>query len=624
MNRHNFTYKKLPPFSFVLFFSIGIITLSAFNQYLLAVAGLMIFIALYLPKKLSLLTRLVSGYALFFVLNILVALLVSALNLRYNLSVVLPVYSVIVALFALHQKRKVLSEKPSLVMSDIVILTLGMIVFYISLSPFISSTSQQLSVLSSGEDNASHYALLNTISSNRSYTYPLSAEESGVLVALKNYPQGLHVNFAMNSQIIAGKHDLAQSFLLKSYVIQICAYLSMLFIVVLLCARRIALSITDEKVFVKTTITLGPILIYGVGFGTNTYMFSYGFHSQITAYIFILLSLLWLMFQELSLWIRSIAASLCGIAVAFIWFFLLPVYVVFIVFWVIVNWSALRSQLLRPRYISLILGTAILVSVPFIIQQNGGDGTSVNTPGGIYPLPLIVIISYGSLAILYLITQRFKQLLSGSPSSLLFFLLVASLIFSFGIGAYQLATIHVFAYYFHKSLYILPLIFSIFSLCFAFIIIKILAKEKLFRVKTSVIAIPTFLISFYVCFLQYPINFNQYESRINTGLVTYVMNNHEDINTPQRLYDIIVTKSCNPIEAYFTQRWLSAVLLTDHTMEKAGIYQAQLKDGSLSELIRSYRKDIGQLDLVYDDTCIPSIMISPESINAIPISKLNA
>lgn len=616
-------YGRLPILNPALSIAIVIVLLSVFGQYLSATIGLIVLIALYLPKKLSLLTRFVSAYAMFFTVNILSVLVTSALRLEYSIPILLSVYGVCAGFFAWRQKRNILSEKPLLVKSDILILSLGLAVFIMSVLPFRGSTSQQLAVLSSGEDNASHYALANTISVNKSYTYLLSPEKSGVLVALKNYPQGLHVNYAINSQVLWGNGDLSQTFLLKSYVAQICAYLGLLFIIILLCARQIGLSIIDEKLFVRIIAASAPALIYLLGFGASTYLFMYGFHSQIAAYVFILIALLLVSSKDIGMWSKSLVAAFCGIAVAFIWFFLLPVYVGFILGWAIVNWSSIRKKIVSLQYIMLIVITGLIVIIPFIIQQGGGDGTSVNTPGGVHPLSLVVLFGYACLAILYLFTRRFKQLFDGSPSSLLFILAIVSLIFSALIGVYQLATIHTFAYYFYKSLYILPIICGIFGVCFTFIVVSVAINQKIFRPNGLFITIPIFLTSSYICFVHYPINLARLAPRIDTGLIERVIKNNELVNTPQRTYDLVLAASCTPNEAYFTQRWLGAVLLTDHTSDKARIYHAQLDKTPLLSIIQSYRSNVDKLDLVYRDDCIEPIDLSPSSgLKVLPLSKL--
>jgi hypothetical protein len=107
----------------------------------------------------------------------------------------------------------------------------------------------------------------------------------------------------------------------------------------------------------------------------------------------------------------------------------------------------------------------------------------------------------------------------------------------------------------------------------------------------------------------------------------YGLDHYKAMVASQHPYDIVLLNACVPLEAYTTQRWLSAIMLTDDSLEKSIIYSSLLNNLPLNTTVKAYSHKVGQLDIIYQNTCMTSSVdptLQTPNVNLIPITSLGS
>lgn len=598
--------------TFLTLFAVGIATnLLIINYLVLLIVG-----AFYLPKTLSGLTRFVISFLTIFTLNILAILAINYLGKPFSTSGLLYVYSVFAAL-ALAVRPPDFTKKLLFIKSDLLIAAIGIVFFLGIILPFRGSTAHQLTMLSRGEDNASHFALMYSIIKHHTLPFFESDEGSGVMITLKHYPSGLHANLALISELIPFKLNL--SILIKSYAFQLAAYTSLLLIIVLLCMRKLALRFVNERTFMIVVASSSLALIaIGLGF-MGLPIFNYGFHTQIVAYVLLLGAVLLLFDTRPTQPHLAISLlALLGVGISFVWFFLLPLYLGLCVSWLMLNRSFIRSMLTFWNAV-IIVAASVLMIVPYLMEKYGAGGTTVNTPGGILPLdPLMLVLTLG-IASLFILSIRKPFKKDDQPALILLAALFWSIAFSAAIALYQLKTIGGVSYYFYKSAYIIPIIASILASGFIWRVIVLIKKEKIYSRFAEVFCIAAVLCAgLYFSVAQYSsvANYGYVPSR--TSIFDTLVVTPSTTNRGTDLRDTIFSSSCTPIQAYIIERWIAASMLADGNRDHDMLYRELIVNNSNPSTIERYSKSIGHLTVLFDPAC-PSSKGLPQESNRLTL-----
>ena len=585
-----------------------------FHFYLITFAIILLSCAFLLPKSLSLLFRLIAAYGIFFVANALIVLVLSKFDLPFDVGWLLMSYLVVVSSLLFWKRLELWQGQTYFKLSDFVIIAATVVVFLLVIVPFRSEKGypRMLEVLSMAEDNASHYAITHSTTVNRSYTYFMDAPHSGLQPSLRIYAQGQHVNMAINNYMLTrSTQPLEQPFIIKSFVVQICAFFSLLFMMILLGIQRLGQRYVTDKTIALSILITSPLLIYFVGFGTNIYMFETGFHTQIMSYSFLLLLLLWISLDKLTLAWRLLGGATALIGLAFSWFFLLPIAGLTYLSWLWLQRKKLRPLLKRPAIVIpsvLLLGLSL---TPFVIDRVNHNGTNLNTPGGVLIVILPIILFYSGLGIIYLLSLRRQDFQDNSLIKLIILTLGFSLVFTLVIYAYQMITIGETLYYFYKTLFLYPIIGLLLSSAFIFKYGTLLKPIKQFKkIRFTLIAITTFGLCYALSFGFNPAAYTKFylESRLayhaNVGILAPVVEAHKVIVTPQENYSFILFDGCNEFRTYITQRWLAAILLTDSQDGQRVLYEKQLANESPTDYIRNLSTKAKQVDVGYYKACL--------------------
>jgi hypothetical protein len=440
------------------------------------------------------------------------------------------------------------------------------------------SAYKQISFLSYGEDNASHYALYNYAEKNGSYSY--FDKSSGLLSNLVTYPQGLHINMAVNSEIIDNKNgDIDDPDLVHNYVIQVNAFLALLSGIIVASLLMIAGQLFKLKSVVLSVIILSAPLFYLLVFGTNFYLYLYGFHTQITAYS--LLFLLYLAIAEKSRMSHKklLTVSLLTIAIFNTWYFVAPVALALLF---IRLWS--EKNVLAKRPLTYFIGLFLMFfsALPLYADmiESGYPGV-INAKGGVWQMPIYILTFIVGA---FLLSLTVRKIVKNFSSKYLIFLMGASLIFSLLVSLYQLLSIGSLEYYSFKSLFILPIVAMILISLVVIGLVECLGANKLFFKRASFVAAMLCSIIFWIGLTKI-FYFGQLSQYLNRSITGYTNDTITAAAINSQQDDIITYKTCDlPFYGYINNRWTGALLLTDNNDRWALYNDALLKTETINKL----------------------------------------
>lgn len=602
--------KKTQPITLTLF--IIVVACLFGGLYVVPTLFIVLGVAFLMPKRTSFLLRLVTSYALFFVVNILIVLLLNKFDFPFEVAWLLGLYSLPLAFIIYRRRDTLLTGQRYFSLSDGVILGLAAVLFVLLINPLRGTYPEMLRMLSMAEDNASHYAMVHSNTTHKGYTYFMDSEESGLVPSLRIYSQGLHINMAINSLIVAGPSTIEQPFLIKSFVVQICTILCSLFMAILLCIQQLSRRFIKDRTLAIGLLATSPALIYYIGFGTNIYMFEMGFHTQIAAYSLLLLGLLWLSLEQVSLRLKLFVGAALLVGISFCWFFLLPVAGASFALWAWFTRKAVLQQWKRTPYDVLMLGALGLSAlVPFIIDRINHNTTSLNTPGGVLIIILPIMGLYCCLGLLYLLTLKRLELNRQPLLQLILVVLLFNGLFAAAIAAYQLTTAGALAYYFYKTLFLFPILGILLSALFIMHYAPNLKlTHQLNRGRLSILCLLVFGFSYLFSFNLNTAAYTKFyleeklTYHLDANLLAPLVEANKTVTAPQKDYDFVVFDGCQPFKTYILQRWAGALLLKDGDKNRETLYQALLDDQAPESYIHSSTSVNKKVDIAYYDSCL--------------------
>lgn len=459
---------------------------------------------------------------------------------------------------------------------NIALLTSGVFLAAFLIRPFFiaPSTTVRVNRLSIGEDNISHFALHNSIYHNHSFAYDEKA--SGLINALKYYPQGLHAYYASNTSFLFG-NDAPTAKVINSHILQISATYALFIVSLVYLGMRLAKKKLQP---INTMLVAGviPSLVVASGLGLLFYLFTYGFHTQIfTYYLLLVLPLVFL--ERFSDQEKYALLLLIILSICYTWFLVLPVMV----------GAALALLFVqkceKPNHLLIAIGVAvaILSLLPIYEQQafaSGGSG--IFTDGAVWRLQITNLLSVLLPALAVIVMFWKGREMTGKRIKPVAIILLLSIFGLLLIGALQYYEKNRLSYYFYKSEY---MVYAFSFVLLIFIILSILSGVYGALKKSSMVWLPVTVIVV-VGSLNYIFGFyshNDYvQAYAHSNLLTYTdptAINDALSKTPPK--DILYPDTCESYSRYITMRWVGAILLKDN--DRRHIYLTGMLDNIPNE-----------------------------------------
>lgn len=526
----------------------------------------------YLPPS----TAAVLAVAIYFALNILLYLTPLVTHRGITLPVSLVVHTAILGVGFMALRRTVRPNMPSgtrtsYAMDAFIVISAVAVALFVLL-PFLHvSAAERINMLSMGEDNVSHFALHHSIVESGTLAY--QNNESGLISALRYYPQGLHAFYASNTHYLYGTTPTTQQ-IITSHILQITLTYVYLFVMILLIIKTLLLELVDRvqntRIIALTWAALSPFAFLYIGLGFMFYLFTFGFHSQIAAYALALLPVLLLTGAAMPVILSLAILCLLLIAVSFTWFFVLPIAATGTMVYIFLHRKRLHAK--QPILAALVLGLVggAVALMPIIIDQRHSHGGGGLLLGGavwkIQPIVFVMVTVMGCVVpLLYDLPRIFaKRKLLVRPTYLaVTVLLAASFAFSMLIGAYQVHKIHQHSYYYYKSLYLVVVLLAMLASITAIHTLSSTAKtitglrqQSLFFL---IIAGFGLAITAYVKPSDYVLAYK------NRTLTTYLDSSAIRLAIDTSVQsDVLYPDSCQSYARYMTTRWVGSILLNDN------------------------------------------------------------
>jgi hypothetical protein len=410
--------------------------------------------------------------------------------------------------------------------------------------------------LSSGEDNASHYAMFERNFIQKSTPY-FDTRPTGLIDSLKIYPQAIHSSSAFAYSTIFDAKNLNTSKSLKLYY----------FVVVAACASLTYIISELVGRYIKGRIKYIAMVLSAAGLfiGATLFLAGWGFLTQIISLTYILSIVYLLTFRDekrRNLTDRAADLSLFGllvIGVVFSWYLLAPVLVAIL-------YKKIRTAVSDKRLRHLVLLPVIIAcAAPILVNLLLGKGSgAINEPGGVYIYGAfaIGIVLLSVLVYIFTAIKFGKKIIKDNLEVSL--LILSAYISTIGIGLYQLVTVGSLRYYFYKSLYLLLIIAVITIVLFITYYLKNIRPKSLYRV--SIVFVVAIVVGIYLGLKPtYPavyvhnwFNHSITPSEIKPAILI------KDSSGSILYKDIIYTNSCNYTENYILNRWTGAIFLSEN------------------------------------------------------------
>lgn len=414
--------------------------------------------------------------------------------------------------------------------------------------------SVTISFLSAGEDNASHFAMMNYGIENQRAPY-LAGQTSGLLNALNAYPQGIHSAFAFFYNSVLGQDGSANKrlFLYASAILFAVATLT--YMISVICLRLLR---TSSYRFI---VAISACTI--ISFFLTTVLVTYGFLTQIFAYS-LLLGLLVLL-QSITLTKRNrptfiLMSAVLILGIVFSWYLLAPVAALLV-------FSTYRKAVFKDRSLVsfLYILLAVLVSVGIVaINTLGRDSGNLTTPGGVYQYELwVYILGFAGIGLF----SAYRYFVAHKKPTVFDNLAYATLALTLLIGIYQLLTVHELRYYYFKSIYLVLILGFIAGLA----LIAELIEKRMALSTPWVTALLVLGLSEYLLFAQ-PGYIRVYlDESYWRNIEPSMIRDSIQKDRITRQYDAVFIGDCPVVTKYTLNRWMGALHLSE-TNARAELY----------------------------------------------------
>lgn len=553
------------------------------NFYMVAFLAILLSTYLILPGKMSTLSRLLISYALFYTYTLTFAFIYQVIDKRLSLVVLLATAQAIILLISFFGNNKRLVKKPHISAGEIVVLAACMAGLFAIVNPIRHQPLPNVvKVLATGEDNASHLALYNSFLQHGKSAYFGEGSELGIFNNLVGYPQGMHINMAVNSMIVENSSSLSLSSKILDYAYQSALY----YVFLIACFAALALEICrvyKTRSLLVAIAALSVVAWHYFIFGNGFILYNYGFQTQIFAYsLLALIAIASLYFTRPIKLPQLIVLGLLCAALSSTWFFLLPVAILYLV---MMYYKDLPGLLKNPGFYGTLLLCGGIALIPVLASHaSSGNSGSINLNGAVYPLTTnnLIICALALLAAFYLPIYKQK-----AGVRALGFMTLSSLIFSLLIAIYQWISIGELRYYFHKSLYIFPLLAAVALFVSVVHFINGIDTGKKLRRRALILLPITVAAASLAIFTGMPriSRLYLYEhymllNDVDTSVI------QQALDTPKG-HDVLMYTTCNPGKAYINQRWVGSLLLNE-TDQRYGLYSDILQKQETTEKILSY------------------------------------
>ncbi len=435
--------------------------------------------------------------------------------------------------------------------------------------------SELIRLLSSGEDNASHFAMIKRSYDSQSPPY-FDESDTGLIRTLNIYPQGIHYGFSYMIWSVHPSSNIGVYKLLAAY------YSLMVLVVMAFVYISSILVMIYSKGLVKyaAPILLSMIMFFSGGL----FLVGWGFFSQIAAYAYLLTILyIVLSIKKISIpLLCSLALLLAG--VAFSWYLLL--FIAFSTLLPIVFDIFKRRDRVQMIFLPILTGFVMLPVIINSLRSGVGSG-ALNEPGGVYVFGALAYttIIIGLLAYLFLYLRK-----NSAISPYLNIFVLTTVLLTLLIGLYQLSTNGTLEYYYFKSLYLnLFISIAVVGVIVSNLLlskIKLTEKDAFIIIVLAIIVVP---LSLYVFKPTYPRVFKN--NWFNHTLLPSTMNDAVALykqQTPPR--DVIYFIPCNTTREYIANRWAGAIFLSE-THRRSEYVVSSLTNGSTDESLKRYLRD---------------------------------
>lgn len=433
--------------------------------------------------------------------------------------------------------------------------------------------SVTISFLSAGEDNASHFAMMNYGIENQHAPY-LAGQTSGLLNALNAYPQGIHSAFAFFYSSLFGQDGSANKKLLMYASAMLFAVFTLTYTVATTCHYLL------RKSPYRFIVAILACTI--ISFFLTTVLVTYGFLTQIFAYGLLLTLLVLLQSTKLTKKNRStfvlVSAALI-LGIVFSWYLLAPVAAILV-------FNTYHKAVFGDRSLVsfLYILSAVLISVGIVaINTLGRDSGNLTTPGGVYQYELwMYLLGFAGIGLF----AAYRYFITHTKPTVFDNLAYATIALTLLIGAYQLLTVHELRYYYFKSIYLVLILGFIAGLV---LLAELIGK----RIKLSAPWITALLVlglGEYLLFAQ-PGYIRVYLDE------TYWQNIEPSMIRGSIQKDQVTTQSdavfigdCPVVTKYTLNRWMGAIHLSE-TNARAELYaKAFARPSKFDALYTAYAK----------------------------------
>ena len=532
--------------------------LISFMLPIVAYVGLIAVIAGLMKKRFSLVKRIFFSWTIVLSANILIYTISSVADVKVTFTSLGYIYTLLF-LAVFFKYRKSITYTNVIDKDDIPGLLTALFTFTLLMIPFAATAtlgpSDFVRLLSSGEDNASHYAILNYNSTNESYSYLSDRESSGLIQSLSIYQQGLHMNEAIVANFLRTGAVSDFTLLRLFYIFSVLFYALLSYWVVVIglaAARRI-----KPTLHYLSWLSILPVITFFVSFNSSINLFSWGFQTQIASYVF-LLALTWLCLNVRKNVLTALLISIQIILICHTWYLLLPIAG-------IIGLMALRYTLKDIfkreswKLLSLYIVSVLVGIFPIVIGTVYSEKTNaINEQGGVH------ILSNGAIVASILVSLIFVYVMRNDHrirKSIMIGMLMSILMVIF-VYAYQSLTIGKLEYYFYKSLYT----FTLFALISGVALSTMSVDALLRKFRSFRFVIAGFVLGLSFGFLY---NLKPVQARVTiNNWYNHAMEPSDAeavfaVKANTKNSDLIYLGDCNKASDYLSNRWAGAILLTE-------------------------------------------------------------
>ena len=548
---------------------------------LVATFYVLLLVVLILPGRLYLITRALLAYTLFYSYVTAYAIICRLLHVTIQPSLLLLLAIVGVTAYLLVPQTRAKLSIPRFSISDAAIIGVAVMLFLTLIGPIRHQQPESIiRIISSGEDNSSHYALYNTIIENNKITYFGASNSTGTLDNLISYPQALHINMAVNTRILEGAGTIQGGVKVRDFAYQAALYY--VFFIVSFLAVIVELSRKYAwKSFVVTAALLSPLLWHYAFFGFSFALFTYGFLTQYAAFgLLLVLFIVTTHFGNKHNWKHLALWATLAMAVSNTWFFVLPIAFIYLLGLVGREFVSVIKNVksLLPAVLPLALAL-----VPVLAAVTGpGDPGSINSKGAVLPIPMsILIITFLVIFVIPFTTGLKKYVKS---TNMFVWFCASCTLFCLCVATYQQMTLGHYEYYFYKSVYILPVLAGIWLFILVLHAISAYNLQRLFPkyVRFLVLVLAVVVLWFTTNGITKSDRLYLYTNKLLYQTASLDIIRQALIENQGR--DVLVYKPCAPVVGYINERWTAALLLTD-TMKRYPFYtDALLKEDSVQKI----------------------------------------